>query len=50
MKFVGLEESAVYEIVGENKTYTGAELMNIGLVVDFWGDYQSRTWRLRKAD
>ncbi len=48
MKFAGLDETAVYEVVGEDKKYTGAELMNIGLVVDFWGDYQSRTWRLKK--
>ncbi len=48
MKFVALDANAKYEIVGEDKVYTGAELMNIGLVVDFWGDYQSRTWRLKK--
>ncbi len=48
MKFVALDADAKYEVVGEDKVYTGAELMNIGLVVDFWGDYQSRTWRLRK--
>lgn len=49
MKFVALDEKAVYEIVGEDKSCTGAELMNIGLVVDFWGDYQSRTWRLKRV-
>ena len=48
MKFVALDENAKYELVGEDKVYTGAELMNIGLVVDFWGDYQSRTFRLKK--
>lgn len=50
MKFAGLDENADYELVGENKVYSGAELMNIGLVVDFWGDYQSRTWRLKKIN
>jgi len=49
MRFAGLDADAVYEVVGENKTYTGAELMNIGLVADFWGDYGSRTWRLKKV-
>lgn len=48
MKFTALEPEAVYELVGENKCYYGAELMNIGLVVDLWGDFQSRTWRLTK--
>ncbi len=48
MKFTALEPDAEYEIVGEDKSYFGDELMNIGLVVDFWGDFNSRTWRLRK--
>lgn len=48
MKFVALDEEAKYEVVGEDKIYTGAELMNIGLVVDMWGDYQSRTWRFKR--
>lgn len=48
MKFVALDEDAEYEIVGEDKVYTGAELMNIGLVVELFGDYQSKTWRLKK--
>lgn len=48
MKFAGLSPDAVYEVVGEGKHYRGDELMNIGLVVDFWGDFQSRTWRLRR--
>ena len=49
MKFVALDEEAKYEVVGEDKVYTGAELMNIGLVVDMWGDYQSKTWRLKRV-
>ncbi len=48
MKFTALDENAVYEIVGEDKKYSGDELMNIGLVVDMWGDYTSKTWRLKK--
>ena len=48
MKFVALEQEAKYEVVGEDLIYTGAELMNIGLVVELWGDYQSRTWLLHK--
>lgn len=48
MKFTALDPNALYEVVGEGKTYGGGELMNIGLVVDFWGDYQSKTWRLKK--
>jgi alpha-galactosidase len=48
MKFTALEEEAVYEIVGEGKCYRGDELMNIGLAVEFFGDFQSRTWRLRR--
>lgn len=50
MKFTALEPDAVYEIVGEDKRYSGDELMEIGLVVDMWGDFQSRTWRLRKVE
>lgn len=49
MKFTALDSDAVYEIVGEDRRYTGGELMNVGLVVDFWGDFQSRTWRIKKV-
>lgn len=48
MKFTALDEGALYEIVGEGKTYSGDELMNIGLVVDMWGDFTSRTWRIKR--
>lgn len=50
MKFAGLDYCARYEVVGEGKVYTGAELMNIGLIVDPHGDFQSVTWRLRKVE
>ena len=48
MKFTALDPDARYEIIGEDQTYYGDELMEIGLVADFWGDFQSRTWRLKK--
>lgn len=48
MKFAGLDEKARYIDVENGKIYSGAELMNIGLVVDLQGDYCSRTWRLRR--
>lgn len=49
MKFTALDGDAAYEIVGENKTYSGEELMNIGLAVELPGDFQSKTWRLRRC-
>lgn len=48
MKFTALDENAIYKVVDEDKEYTGAELMYIGLEVDMWGDYTSKTWRLKK--
>ena len=48
MKFTALDENATYKVVGEDKEYTGAELMYIGLEVDMWGDFTSKTWRLSK--
>ena len=48
MKFTALDPDARYEIIGEDQIYYGDELMEIGLVADFWGDFQSRTWRLKK--
>ena len=48
MKFTALDPDAVYEILGEGKRYRGDELMEIGLAVDCFGDFQSRTWRLRR--
>ena len=49
MKFTALDEDAIYKVVGEDKEYTGAELMHIGLEVDMWGDYTSKTWRLKRV-
>ncbi len=48
MKMAGLDPDARYEVVGDGKCYNGDELMNIGLVVELRGDYQSKTWRLRR--
>ncbi len=50
LKLTALEPDAIYEIVGEDKKYNGDELMNIGILIDFWGDYQSRTFRLKKVN
>lgn len=48
MKLTALDPDAIYAIEGENKTYRGDELMNIGLVVELHGDYQSKTWKMRR--
>lgn len=48
MKFTALDPEGIYEIVGEEKRYSGDELMQIGLVVDMHGDFQSKTWRLKR--
>lgn len=50
MKFTALNPEAMYEVVGEDQYYRGDELMQIGLVVDCHGDFQSRTWRLKKKE
>lgn len=50
LKLTALEPDADYELLGEGKVYGGDELMNVGIVIDMWGDYQSRTFRLRKKD
>ncbi len=44
IKFRGLKEDAFYEDMETGEIYGGDELMQIGLVVDLFGDYQSRTW------
>lgn len=50
MKLTALDPEAMYEVVGEDRDYRGDELMEIGLVVDCYGDFQSRTWRLKKRE
>lgn len=50
IKFVGLEESAVYEM--ENGlSYTGGELMQVGIYMDFHlpGDYVSQKYYFKKS-
>lgn len=48
MKFAALDADGIYEIVGEDKRYSGDELMQIGLVVDLYGDFMSKTWRIKR--
>lgn len=49
LKFTALEPEASYEMEGEDRVYGGDELMNIGIIIDMWGDFQSRTFRLKKV-
>lgn len=43
----GLIEDAIYNINGEDKRYTGAALMNAGLVLpNPWGDYQAYQYEI----
>lgn len=49
MKFTDLDENAIYKVIDEDKEYTGAELMYIGLEIDMHGDYTSKTWRIKKV-
>ena len=49
MKFTALDENAIYKVIDEDKEYTGAELMYIGLEIDMHGDYTSKTWRIKKV-
>lgn len=48
MKFTALDPDATYMVVREGKRYRGDELMQVGLVVECQGDFQSRTWRLKR--
>ncbi len=48
MKFTALDSNATYQIMETGDKFSGDELMQIGLPVAFWGDYQSKTWRIRK--
>lgn len=50
IKFRGLNPDADYEDEATGKIYGGDELMQIGLVVDCFGDYQSRTWFFREKE
>ncbi|MBE5921402.1 MAG: alpha-galactosidase [Lachnospiraceae bacterium] len=49
MKFTALEPDAFYKDVESGQIYRGDELMNIGIRVRFYGDFQSKTWYLRKS-
>lgn len=48
MKLKALDPDAIYEVVGTKMRYSGDELMEIGLIVDMFGDYTSMVWRLKK--
>ena len=48
MKLKALDPDAIYEVVGTEMRYSGDELMEIGLIVDMFGDYTSMVWRLKK--
>ena len=48
MRFAGLEPEGRYRDTDTGDVWFGDELMQIGIVVDFYGDYQSRTWLLVK--
>lgn len=46
MRFAGLEPEGKYRDRDTGDVFFGDELMQIGIVVDFFGDYQSKTWWL----
>ncbi len=50
LRLTALEPDALYELEGEDKAYGGDELMNIGIIIDMWGDFQSRTFRLKRVN
>ena len=50
MKFAGLDAGADYRDVKTGQVWHGDELMRVGIVVDLHGDYQSRTWQLKKIN
>ncbi len=50
LRLTALEPDALYELEGEDKAYGGDELMNIGIIIDMWGDFQCRTFRLKRVN
>lgn len=44
----GLDAEADYIDLDTKEIYHGDELMEIGLVVDLHGDYQSRMWKFSR--
>ena len=50
LRLTALEPDALYELEGEDKAYGGDELINIGIIIDMWGDFQSRTFRLKRVN
>ena len=49
VKLQGLDPEATYRDREDGQRYGGDELMEIGLAVEFHGDYQSRVWRLERV-
>jgi len=49
MKFTALDPNAKYQDIVTSQIWNGDELMHIGLIVDMHGDFQSRTWRLKRV-
>lgn len=50
LKLKGLDASAFYLDEENGEIYSGGELMELGLVVSLYGDYQSKTWLFRRKD
>lgn len=48
IKFYGLDPDSNYQIVGTDLIFGGDELMEIGLFLYVFGDYQSVTWKLKR--
>ena len=48
VKMEGLDAEADYIDLDTKEIYHGDELMEIGLVVDLHGDYQSRMWKFSR--
>lgn len=51
LKLTALDEEETYEVMGENLTLGGDELMYLGLSIpELHGDYVSKLWRLKKVE
>lgn len=49
LKLINLDKDSEYEVIGEDVTLRGDELMYIGLnIPELYGDYVSKLWRLKK--
>lgn len=50
MKFKALDANCKYQDTETGEIWNGGELMYIGVIVNLFGDYQSKTWRLQKIE